>query len=273
MTSRRDLIKKSILVKMPEGALRQLVDGGDEDLLYDGISEALLEGYNQMAGLGEVREPDTTLDLKTLEREYGFLANPNFTEEDRRARIKALKYAKPGSGTGETLEDALALGGFSQLVVAEGRQTQDPAAVGAAPAEYIVNGFDYIRSLGYEIGCLAAVEVSPGVFEYPVGCKISGGIYVYGCSKLSLVLLSPNYTATDNWNLVFFVADDITLDGSGFVTSMTPATIPRIYRNMIKEIILRIKPLHTWCYLAVDWSDPAGFGFGFFPFGISPHGL
>lgn len=267
----RDVIKRGILAKLPEGALRQLEEGGDEDLLYDGITDALLEGYDQMAGLSSVRNPDITIDLDTLEREYGFLKNSNLTEEDRRARIKALKYAPAGSGSPDALKTALDLGGFSQLVVAEGRMTQDPDLVRTVAGEYVVNGFDWIRIRGYETGCQRLT--SP--VSYPTGCQLltSPVSYPTGCTPLQQVRVYPQYDPSDNWHLVFFVAGAITLDANGYVTSMTEATIPRIYRDMVREIILRIKPQHTWCYLAVDWSDPAGFGFGFFPFGISPHGI
>ena len=272
--SNKDLIKASLLSKLPEGALRQLEFEGDEDRLWDGIAEAIEPAYELMLSLGEVREPDTVEDLAALEREYGFLYDENLTEAQRRGRIKALKYAKAGSGTGEALEGALQLAGFD-LVVAEGRYLQNPEGmVPTESREYVVNGFEYLNDAGYAIGC-QETEGPPIAYEY--GCEetVGGPIatYAHGCEGLTLVQIPVTYTPTDNWHLVFFVAGEITLDGAGNVLSMTPASIARSQRQTIREIILRLKPLHTWAYLAVDWIDDPHWGFGFFPMGISPHGL
>lgn len=269
--SHKDFLKKSLLLHLPDGALRQLEDGGDEDRLYDGIAEALVPGYEQMSSMAAIREPDDVYDLELLEKEYGFLPNPDLTEDERRARIKSLKYARRGSGTGEALQDALALAGFDQFVVVEGRQDQNPASVISAEGEYVVNGFEYLVATGYIIGC----DVTPGTPDtYDFGCASP---YKYGCEELQKVLVTVPWNPTDNWNLVFFVADDIVTDVNGYITSMTAAVIDLKYRQLIREIILRIKPLQTWGYLAVDWAESTPgvdhWGFGFFPFGISQHGL
>jgi hypothetical protein len=267
--SKKSLIKAALLEKMPAGALRQLETEGDEDRLWDGIAEALVPGYDAMDELSRTRNPDTTADFETLEREYGFLATDKLTEQERRARIKALKYAKAGSGTAESMEDALELAGFN-LVVREGRKTLDPAVIRPTESEYIVNGFEYIREQGFDIGC-NYTPGSPPSFNY--GCNATGSDFDFGCKPLKVVEKFVDYEATDNWNLVFYVAEAITVDGTGLITGITPAIIPRYYRPFIREIILRLKPLHTWGVLAVDWDDPPLYGFGFFPMGITPHGL
>jgi len=273
--SRKGLLKESLLAHLPTGAISQLVPDGDEDKLYDGLAEAIVDGYVQMENLAWVREPDKTAHLDLLEKEYGFLPNEQLTEAERRARIKALKYAKRGSGTAEALEEALHLAGFTSLVVREGRQSQDPDGVVPTYGEYVVNGFEHLTIIGYDVGCQDKKIVLPEPLpKYQIGCKAIGGSPVsYGCLKLDQVFIYIPWDPSTNWNLVFFVADDIVLDGSGYVTSMSEAHISRYYRQIIREIILRLKPVHTWAYLAVEWLDPAGYGFGFFPMGLSPHGL
>lgn len=254
---------------MPSGALRQLEHEGDEDKLWDGIAEALVPGYEAMEQLAWSRDPDMAVDFNSLEREYGFLAKDNLTDEERRGRVKALKYAKAGSGTGEAMEEALAMAGFD-LVVREGRKTLDPATIMPVASEFVVNGFEVITEQGYDIGC----NLTPGSpDDYDYGCNNKTGGYQFGCKPRSSVERTVVYEATDNWNLVFYVAESITVDGTGLITSITPATIPRYYRPFVREIILRLKPLHTWGVLAVDWNDPPLYGFGFFPMGITPHGL
>lgn len=278
-----DILTQNLILKLPEGALRQLVDGGDEELLMEALADAIEPGYDAMAALAYTRDPDNTTDLETLEREYGFLPNEKLTEQERRDRIKALKYAKAGSGSGPSLEEALHLAGFTTLIVGEGTQAIDPATFIPAEGEYVVNGFEYLTIQGYGIGC-NETESPPGTFDYDYGCSkiesppFSGNYYYpHGCKALASVRQYVNYVPTDNFHLVFYVAQSISYDGSGNITAIIPATIPGYYRDIIREIILRLKPIHTWCYLAVDWTyGTAGvdhFGFGFFPMGISPHGV
>jgi hypothetical protein len=275
--SAKDIIKASLLAHLPEGAMRQLVEDGDEDKLYDAIAEVLEEGYTVVNNLGYLRDPDNVADLEALEREYGFISDPNLTEEERRKRIKALKYAKAGSGTAETMQNALHLAGFTNLVVVEGRQTLDPDNVVYSGAEYVVNGFEYFLISGYDIGCNETVTTPVNDYDYGCNETVPGGalpnIYNFGCLPLGAVRQSVLWDPTTHWHLVFYVAEEITVDGTGLITSITPATIDRYYRKFIREIILRLKPLHTWGSLNVAWSDPAGYGFGYFPFGITPHGL
>jgi hypothetical protein len=273
----KDLLKDSILAILPEGAIRQLVQDGDEDKLYGAIAEAVEEGHTVLDNMGYIRDPYRADNLEALEREYGFISDPNLTEEERRARIAALKYAKPGSGTAETMQAALHIAGFTNLVVVEGRQTLDPASVTYPYSEYVINGFETLTVEGYDIGCNETVA-SP-VYDYDYGCHevVPGGalpnIYNFGCQPLGTVFPLFNWVATDNWHFVFYVAQEITVDGTGLITGIVPATIDRYYRKYIREIILRLKPLHTWGNLSINWSDPAGYGFGYFPFGITPHGL
>lgn len=273
MSHPNDFLKDSLLALLPEGALRQLVPDGSEDLLWSAIADAIVPGFEAMQDLANIRNPELAEDLESLEREYGFLPDVKLTEQERRARIKALKYANAGSGSGPALQDALHLAGFTNLVVGEGRQYSDPAGFIPAEGEYVVNGFEFITEQGYNTGC-NVTESPPGTFDYDYGCN---GNLLIGCQPLESVHQKVNYVPTDNFHLVFFVAQEITYDVSGYITSITPAPIPYYYRNVIREIILRIKPLQTWCYLAADWTYGTPgvdyFGFGFFPFGISPHGL
>lgn len=266
--SEQELLKRNLLALLPEGALRQLVPDGDEDKLWDAIADVILPGYETMRDMACIRDPRCAADFESLEKEYGFLPDPMLTEDERRARVASLKYAPAGSGSANALQTALHLAGFSQLVVGEGRADIDPRTLIAGTEEYVVNGIEFISLRGFDVGCNMTVG-SPDDFD--VGCTAMPSSL--GCVPVRWTQSAVYNEPTDNFNLVFYVAEEIVYDVNGYITSITPATIDRYYRKIIIEIILRIKPLHTWGCLFIDWTDPAGYGFGYFPMGITPHGL
>lgn len=255
-------LKRAIMARLPRGALRELVPGGTEDLLYDALAEGLVDISDFLGNLAETREPKTTTSFADIEREYGFIADTNLSEEERRNRVAALKYAKRGTGTAWAMQDALHLAGFTQLQVVGCRQDQDPRLVSVSSKEFVVNGFEYLSETGYAVRCTDGL-----VFTCTSDLK-------HTCGGLTQIQIPIPYDPTSNWNMVFFVGSDIVVDGDGYVTSMTAPSISRIYRDVIREIILRIKPNGTWGLLAVDWAETATrYGFGFFPMGITAHGL
>lgn len=257
----QDRLKRGLLASLPEGALRQLVPEGDEDLLMEGIAESLADVLDTLLNTKYIRNPYETDRLEDLEREYGFLLKADLSVTDRQNRIAALKYAKRGSATAEALQAALHLAGFTQLVVVECRQDQDPRTVAAGEDfEYVVNGIESQAAIGYDVACDSGLEIT---------CT---GDLEFTCEDLSQISVPVNYDASDYWNKTFFVAETVTVDGDGYVTAFASAQIARYYRNIIHEIILRLKPNDTWGILGVEWADPVGYGFGFFPMGISAHG-
>lgn len=258
----KDVLKRSLLAKLPEGALRQLVADGDEDRLYNGIAEALEGVAGTLGELAVTREPSSTTYLKDLQREYGFLPDSDLPESYQRGRVKSLKYAKRGSGTAEAMQEALRAAGFTTLEVVPSRQDDDPGAIIAAWGDLVVNGFEYLTKIGYGVTCRSDLTVT---------CADPAKVT---CAGKRMVREGIPYAASTHWNLLFLVSSGITVDEDGYITSMDAPQISRYYRDVIREIILRLKPTGTWGIMAIDWTEVSeGYGFGFFPMGVSAHGL
>ena len=77
------------------------------------------------------------------------------------------------------------------------------------------------------------------------------------------------------WEQVFFIGGAATRDSGGRITSIAVVEIPENKRMALREIILRFKPVTTFCGLRVSFvsSEGADVGYGYFPFGISAFGL
>lgn len=77
------------------------------------------------------------------------------------------------------------------------------------------------------------------------------------------------------WRQVFFIGGAATRDSVGRITAIDVVEIPENKRMALREIILRFKPVTTFCGLRVSFvsSEGADVGYGYFPFGISAFGL
>jgi len=77
------------------------------------------------------------------------------------------------------------------------------------------------------------------------------------------------------WEQVFFIGGTATRDSGGRITSIEVVEVPENKRMALREIILRFKPVTTFCGLRVSFvsSTGADVGYGYFPFGISAFGL
>ena len=79
-----------------------------------------------LRSLTYIRDPRRTPILDDLEREFGIYPNPALTEEVRRQKLAAIKYARVGTGSKDNLENALHTAGFTNLFVWENSPAQDP---------------------------------------------------------------------------------------------------------------------------------------------------
>jgi hypothetical protein len=86
------------VVTLKEGGLAQLLSGMADN------SESLRV---LLKTAGSIRDPYTTPMLSDLEIEYGIPPNKNIPEQERREKLAAVKYARPGTGTKDDLQLAL----------------------------------------------------------------------------------------------------------------------------------------------------------------------
>jgi hypothetical protein len=263
-----DVIKKSLLAKMPPGALHAIAPGLDEDRLYDGIAEDYGTVKDFLNSLKDFRNPYKTTFLDSLEKEYGILKDPNLSEDQRRANLASLVYATRDNGSLDGLQDQLHAAGFTDLFVYDNSPAVDPdifvgqvsefmcadppTALCADPpialcslysgGEYVVNGDIYEQEVSLTVVCSdppTALCANP-----PTAL----------CGDFINVKTAIEYDPSTNWNCVFFVGGAVTRDGSGAIIAIESVPIELDKRLALRRIILRVKPLMTWGALAVQWT-------------------
>jgi hypothetical protein len=268
---------------LPPGSAWHPQPGGDLDHLLDGIGDDLQTVYDFLSNLDDIRNPRTTPYLDDLERDYGITPNAGLTDAQRRMTLLLVKYQRNHRGTINDLQTALdraglGAGGYG-LVVYANDPPVDPGPFIAGTYEMYLGGPN--QYLGYNTG---------GIMRSFFGVLIGGGIWVvngdafvatpnyeglggsqsylnytrlgspggylmgeyYSINYLPIAVTSPADSWA--WPLVFFIAGGVTKDGGGHITALTMGNIPANLRQTLIEIILRIKPLHTWCVVMSNFT-------------------
>jgi len=102
-------------------------EGGGLNQLLSGIAANHELIWDVLKTLAYIRDPRQTPILDDLEREYGIYPNLILTEQVRRDKLAAVKYARVGTGSKDNLQNALHTAGFTNLFVWENSPAQDPA--------------------------------------------------------------------------------------------------------------------------------------------------
>ena len=107
-----DLIRGAIDATLPEGAAWQVLTGGDLDKLLNGSAENWGVVAEYLGRLATVRNPDGTLFLDELEKEFGIIPNPELTDEQRRGTLRPRVYERNGNASKDIMQNALVSAGF-----------------------------------------------------------------------------------------------------------------------------------------------------------------
>lgn len=260
------IMRQNLDSLLPGGsALIPKVDGG-MDLLFEGIADNWERSRTRLALLADIRNPWKTEMLADLEREFGITPNPNYTEEMRRMVLAQKMYTRDQRGTIDEMRSALTSAGFNVYVWAndpavdpapfieqaflmtcgaDNAYCGEPSAVcGNIGGELLVNGPLYTQlpaigmCCGSELAFCHEPEACCGFFDY-----LRLIPYIYEIPSDS-----------DDWPFVFFVGGLATFNIDGEIIDIAQVNIP-IYREFeFKEIILRLKPMHSWAALIVSFS-------------------
>jgi len=246
----------------PKGLMGIIKEGSDEDRMYDGLASDLIQCRGFLQNLENTRNPYKTDILEDLEREYGLKAEEGLSESERRQQLGALVYARKSNGDKDALEEALHKAGFTDAHVYDNSPAVNP---GGLKDEYIVNGDIYDQRVDYTWTCTTyADQAHCTTYADQAHCGTIQDVFT------EVIYADP----TVNTNMVFFIAKDVTRDGTGAITGLTKLNIPINLRLAFRRIVLRLKPTGTWGALAVNWTGAVNrWGFGYFPFGNSPFGL
>ena len=114
---------------------------------------------------------------------------------------------------------------------------------------FIVNG-DSFGSTPAIYGCGMSVECCGYTTPASVGTAV--------CGYYATLIYSPVVIASPpdawSWAMIFILAATVVRDVNGYIVATTNAKIPSNLRQQLVEIILRIKPLHSWGVLMADWN-------------------
>lgn len=217
---------------LPPGSLWAPKPGADLDLLLDGIAANTEEMRVFLASLALLRDPQLTIILDDLETEYGIEFNPLLTEQERRDQLTAAKGANQGDGTDDFLQTKLQEAGFD-LQVHSNDPPVDPAPLLAAT---------------YNIFCDDQTDAYCGN-ENAICGRSAGQLVVNGGDEAFSVPASSDY-----WHLIFFIGGDVTRDPvTDEITSVAPAEVPEARADELVRLIVKYKPLHSWCGLIVEF--------------------
>ena len=238
---------------LPPGSIWTLKEGGDFDLLMDGISDNYDSVRTFLNTLAFLRDPQRTSILTDLEREYGVVPNSNLSEQERRDRLTVQKNDRISDGSPDTLQQYLRDSGFDVYVY-----QNDPAV----DPEIIVS-LSKIYCDGYNAYCgrtdayaqkffTLIINGLSGFLDYPSlkspyktycgdSAAYCGRPDAY-CQKLLIELADSDY-----WHLIFFIGGSVTRDPvTDEITYMEAASIPWDRRLEFVKLIMKYKPLHSW---------------------------
>lgn len=219
---------------LPPGSLWVPEDDADFDLLLEGMaanSEALV---TYLESLAHLRNPLLTPALADLETEFGIIPDPAMDETLRRGRLLAAKTAGNGDGSAAFMERQLRAAGFDVYV-----HVNNPPV---NPNQFIT--FSSLLEFGAEEAEFGADDAEFGGTRRLL---VNDGVVV-GQFPLIYVNPPPQY-----WPLVFFVGGAATRGVGGELTGIAQADVPLSRWNELDTLIIKYKPMWTWCGLSVNY--------------------
>lgn len=216
---------------LPPGAIWIVADGDDLDLLFEGMADNMELVRIDLNNLAYIRNPQLTVILDDLEKEFGIPFDPTLTEQERRDQLQAAKLATQGDGTDTFLQAQLQQAGFD-VQVHSNEPPIDPAII--LEASFLV----YCDGDGAFCGHEDAL------------CGRSAGELIANGDALFDIFPIP--ASSDYWHLIFFVGGDAVRNaGTDAIESIAPASVPVARIPELIRLIVKYKPLHAWCGLIV----------------------
>lgn len=251
---------------LPEGSAWNPVPGGDMDNLFEGIADGKETIREFLSLLARIRCPHETPILSDLEIEYGIIPDDRLSEQTRRDRLAATKTATDSTGADDFMQAKLQEADFD-VQVHRNDPAVDPnlfltqnfqmvaggddafagniaAFAGISGGELIVNGDFFEQS-----NLILSVAGGDDAFAGNVGF-FAGKFDETRKNKIEYSIpTNPGY-----WPLIFFVGGDATRDGSGALTEIEAAQVEQLRREELIRLIIKYKPLHSWCGLIVNYT-------------------
>lgn len=253
--------------ELPKGSVWDVKQNGGLDLLFEGLADNNQVVKDFLQNLESLRNPIDTQILDDLEREYGVSTNVVLSEAIRRQRLLAKKTDKSGNGTDWFIQNKLREAGFD-VYVYRNDPPSNPSTIlnesfisyfggvdsffgggdayfGATSGELIVNGLIYEREKIFTAQMGGADSFFGGDDDAFFGDYID---FRQELNKYE-VPANPAY-----WPLIFFVGGVATYNLDGSIKTIAQAEINIKRRTELRSLIVKYKPLHTWCGLIVYYT-------------------
>ena len=218
-----DLTRAMIDDLSPDGPIWEPEEQADFDLLLEGMADNYEVIRAFLSTLSDIRNPNKTIILSDLEREYGVPTNTLISKATRRTRLAELVFNTNGNGTEDDLQTALRNVGFD-VYVYQNDPPVDPAIfleqafrmVAAGGNAYAGRADAFAGHIGGELLVNGDIFSTDRIFTSVAGTMFAGDGSTAGEYE-DLLIEKIEYTIpTDpaDWPFVFFVGGAETL---GFV--------------------------------------------------------
>ena len=250
----------------PSGPIHEPKESGDMANFRDATAENLNTIRTNIKNLGSVRDPENTDDLAALEKEYGIVFNPNLTEQERIDNLKASVFKKKSVASDDDLQARLDAAGFDLTVY-----NNSPNGPAVDPAIFIDQNFimgamfgDYYagNTNAYAGRVGGSLLVNGRIFNQRPAYYGAGIIYAGNdlasagyYERLEQTLKEYAIPADSGaWPLIFFIGGPATFNPDGSIASIQQGFVAETQRTELESIILKTKPLFTWCGMIITYT-------------------
>jgi len=262
-------LRRALDLIFPKGPPYEPDIDGDMSALRDGDAENLADIREDVQSLKYIRNPALTPVLSDLEREFGVNFQDTLTEAERRQLLKPEVYKRKTTGSTGDLQQRLDDGGFDLTVYDNSPDGPaiDPAIIlqqnfqmqaAGGTNYYAGNTLAYAAFLGGDL------LVNGRVFEQCRGILGAGEVWAgntnavagYYDNYFQSEIEYPIPTDPDSWPFVFFVGGDGAdiNPATGELISIPQGSVPSNKQKLLEDLILKFKPLFTWCGLIVTYT-------------------
>ena len=260
-------MKQFVDLIYPSGPAHEPKEGGSMDLFREGIADNIDVTRDDVKNTAFIRTPDTTPIFDDLEREYGSVQNTSLSLAERIEILKASRYKKATTGNDDDLQDLLDNSGFSLNVY-----NNSPDGPAVDPAIFLDQNFqmqagDLTNDFAGQDEAYAGRDggdllVNGDVFEQSAAFFGAGDVFAGNDNAVAGYFERLNQTLIEydiptdegDWPLVFFVGGAATFAGDGSLLTIEQGLVPSAQEIQLKRIILKFKPLHSWCGLIVTFT-------------------
>ena len=258
------LLKKAIDAVWPRGsAWAQKIGGSMEGLLL-GVGDSLELVRTKLATLAKLRSPGLTGQLDELEIDFGVTPDPTLTNAVRRSRLAARINAEQAAGTRDRMERELQEADFDLFVYAN-----DPAV---NPLQFTTSfttvaggdeAFAGEPSAVAEIFSAILLVNGSAVRTVPTWLAVAGGDEAFAgelnaiaerAGSVDMLISYDVPVDPDTWPFIFFVGGPAIFGGSGELVAIEVAQVSALRRIELEQTILRLKPLHAWAVMVIEYN-------------------